>query len=274
MAPDPSRLRVLLVQIRDRAAVIDEEQASFAARTGLRRDQFAVANPLRQPLSADLLTGVDAVMIGGAGAYSVTETYEWTASLAGLCRACAEHEVPLFGSCWGHQFVARVFGGTVVNDPDRAELGTHEVELTDAGAADPLFGALPCRFGTQMGHHDRVSVLPPGAVELARNDRVPFQAFRLGDLPIYGTQFHSELDERTERQRLVTYRSYYPEMADDVVFQRTLGTLRPTPAADSLLRRFLLLYAVQDGERRLADEFGAEAARAASSQRPTTAANP
>ena len=40
-----------------------------------------------------------------------------------------------------------------------------------------------------MGHHDRVSVLPDGAVELARNDTAPYQAFRLDGLPIYGTQF-------------------------------------------------------------------------------------
>ena len=255
MAPDLSRVRVRLIQIRDREAVRREEQDSFRARTGLARHQLAVTSALTDALTPSLLDDVDAVMIGGAGAYSVTETFGWTQALVDLCLACGDREVPLFGSCWGHQFVARAFGGTVINDSERSEMGTVDVDLTDAGRRDPLFATLPDRFATQMGHHDRVSVLPPHAVELAMTHVAPHQAFRIGDLPIYGTQFHSELDEATERGRLITYRPYYPEMADDAVFQATLDALRPSPDADDLLRRFLLLYAVEDGADRLADEL-------------------
>lgn len=247
MAPDPDRLRVCLVQIRDRPAVLAEELDSFRMRTGLRDDQFAVTNAIREPLSTVLLDGVDAVMIGGAGAYSVTQTYGWTDALIEICHACADREMPLFGSCWGHQFVARAFGGTVVHDPTRAEMGTHAVRLTDAGTLDPLFSTLPRSFGTQMGHQDRVSILPDGAVELACNGRAPFQAFRMAGLPIYGTQFHSELDVSTERSRLLAYRGHYPEMQDDETFQRVLDALHETPDADDLLRRFLMLYAVEGG---------------------------
>ena len=244
MAPTYDHLRVLLVQIRDRPAVIAEEQASFRERCALRADQLVVANALQNALTPALLDGVDAVLIGGAGAYSVTDTFGWTDSLIALCQSCAERQLPLFGSCWGHQFIARAFGGTVVHDPSRAEMGTHEIELTDAGAADALFGAFPRRFSAQQGHHDRVSVLPRGAVELARNGAAPHQAFRLDGLPIYGTQFHSELNEQAERDRLVTYRAYYPENADDDAFDALLAGLRPTPEVDGLLEAFLRRYAV------------------------------
>ena len=256
MAPSLDRVSVRLLQIRDREAVLAEERDSFRARTGLAPDQLVATNVLRDELGAELLDGVDALMIGGAGAYSVTETFGWTQGLIDLCHAAADRELPLFGSCWGHQFVARAFGGTVINDSARSEMGTQTVRLTAAGHADPLFGTLPAEFGTQMGHHDRVAELPPGAVELADNDLNPFQAFRLRGAPIYGTQFHTELDMETERGRLVTYRPYYPEMADDAVFHATLDALRPTPDADDLLRRFLLLFAVEDGASQLADELG------------------
>ena len=252
MAPSPDRVRVRLLQIRDREAVLAEEQASFRARARLDAHQLVATNVLREPLDASLLDDADALFIGGAGAYSVTETFGWTQPLVDLCQAAVDRGVPLFGSCWGHQFVARAFGGTVIADSARSEMGTHAVRLTGAGRADALFGTLPDTFGTQMGHHDRVAELPPGAVELAENDANPFQAFRLAGAPVYGTQFHTELDEQTERSRLVTYRAYYPEMADDAVFQATLDALRPTPDADDLLRRFLLLYAVEDGPDRLA----------------------
>ncbi len=245
MAPSYDKLRVRLIQIRERPDVLAEEQDSFCARTRVSADQLLITNALRDELSTAVLENVDAVLIGGAGRYSVTETYHWTNDLIDVCLACAERRLPLFGSCWGHQFIARAFGGSVIHDDERSEMGTHEVKLTDAGRADPLFGSFPERFLAQMGHQDRVAELPTGAIELATNDAAPFQAFRLVDAPVYGTQFHSELNEASERARLFAYRDHYPEMRSDNIFQKTLDTLRPTPDVDNLLYRFLQRYAVE-----------------------------
>lgn len=255
MAPSFDRLRVRLIQIRHKPDVIAEEQASFRARTTLRGDQLVVTNALTDPLAPALVDDVDAVMIGGAGAFSVTETYDWTQTLIDLCHTCADADVPLFGSCWGHQFIARAFGGEVIHDDERSEMGTVEVQLTEAGKADALMGTLPERFDSQAGHQDRVSVLPPGTTELAANERAPYQAFRIDGTGIYGTQFHSELDADTERARLVAYRAHYPEMADEEVFRATMESIRPSPHADDLLRRWLMLYAVEDGAAILASEL-------------------
>ena len=238
--PVPARVR--LIQIRERADVLAEERVSFATRCGLAAEQIEPANALHEPLDASTLDGMDALFIGGAGAYSVTRTYAWTEALVAVCHAAADRQVPTFGACWGHQFVARAFGGTVVHDASRAEMGTHTVVLTDAGRADALLAETPDAFDAQMGHHDRVSILPPGGVELARNPMAPNQAFRLGDAPIYGAQFHPELDVDASRARLVAYRDHYPESGDDAAFAAMLATLRPTPHADVLLRRFLDLY--------------------------------
>ena len=240
--PASPALRIRLVQIRERADVLAEERASFATRCGVSTGQIATTNALHEPLRSDLLDAADAFFIGGAGAYSATETYGWTPGLIDLCHAAADRAVPTFGACWGHQFLARAFGGTVVHDPARAEMGTHSIHVTEAGRADPLFDGVPDAFDAQMGHHDRVAVLPPGGVELARNAVAPFQAFRLGDAPIYGAQFHPELDVHAERARLVAYRAHYPESGDDAAFDAMLAGLRDTPHADGLLRRFLDLY--------------------------------
>ena len=234
--------RVRLIQIRDQPAVLAEERASFATRCGLDVEQVETTNALTEALAPDVLDGVDALLIGGAGAYSATDTFSWTGDLAALCHTAAGRGVPTFGACWGHQFLARAFGGAVVYDPARAEMGTHAVELTAAGRADPLFAGVPERFDAQMGHHDRVSVLPAGAVELAANATAPYQAFRLGAAPVYGAQFHPELNVEAERSRLVAYRAHYPEGGDDAAFEALLTSLRPTPHADGLLRRFLDLY--------------------------------
>lgn len=244
MVPSYDQLRVRLIQVRERPAVVREEQETFLERCALRPDQLAVTNALTDPLDGNLLDGVDAVMIGGAGAYSVTHTYPWTAPLVRLVRGCYDRRLPLFGSCWGHQFIARALGGTVIEDRARAEMGTHAVDLTEDGRADSLFRGFPPRFPAQMGHQDRVSVLPPEAVELARNATAPFQAFRIAGRPIYGTQFHSELSVERVRQRLVAYRAYYTEAQDDPSFEATLAALRDTPEVDGLLAAFLRRFAV------------------------------
>lgn len=245
MAPSYDQVRVRLIQVRERPAVVQEEQDTFRERCALRADQLVVTNALTDPLDAALLEGVDAVMIGGAGAYSVTHTYPWTASLVALVRSCYDRRLPLFGSCWGHQFVARALGGTVVKDLGRSEMGTHEVELTDAGRSDPLFGDFPARFSAQMGHQDRVSVLPPEAVELARTAVAPFQAFRITGRPIYGTQFHSELNVERMQERITAYRAHYTEvLQSEAAFDATLAALRETPEVDGLLRAFLQRFAV------------------------------
>lgn len=245
MAPSFDALRVRLIQVRIKPDILVEEHHSFLERCGLAPHQMVVTNAIQDPLTEDLLTDVDAVLIGGAGAYSVTKTYGWTPDLIRLIEVLYDRSMPLFGSCWGHQFIARALGGKVINDPKRAEMGCHAVHLTKKGQSDPLFKQFPTSFMANMGHQDRVAVMPNGAVELAYNATAPFQAFRFVDRPIYGTQFHSELNASAERKRLYAYRDHYPAMQDDGTFQATLDTLAETTEVDGLLERFLKHYAVR-----------------------------
>lgn len=245
MAPSFEELRVRLIQVRLEPHVEQEEQETFLKRTLLRRDQLVVTNAIRDPLTPDVVEEVDAILIGGAGAFSVTRTYIWTQDLIDLVYYVYDRGTPLFGCCWGHQFLARAFGGEVINDPERAELGCGTVDLTEEGLSDPLFSCFPRTFKANMGHQDRISVLPDRAVELASNDIAPFQAIRIEDKPIYGTQFHSELDAEAEYSRIIEYRQHYPLLADDENFRRVVDSLEPTTEVDTLLNRFLLTFAVQ-----------------------------
>ncbi len=221
-----------------------QEQNCFLERCRLRPDQLKSVNVTRDPLSPALLDNVDAFMIGGAGEYSAQNDFPWTESLLDLIREARRRALPTFGSCWGHQVIARAFGGRVVRDSERAELGCGVVELTPAGREDPLFRRFPRRFKANMGHHDRVVELPEGAVELACNEQ-PYQSFRMKDEPIYGTQFHSELDADRERERLIVYREYYREdLPDDDTFQKVLDSLAATTEVDHLLYDFLTTYAL------------------------------
>lgn len=241
-------LRVLLIQARNTFDMEKQEQDCFLERCRLEPDQLVGVNLAHESLSEELLEDADALLIGGAGEYSALDNPPWMAPLLRLVRTAGEHDLPTFGSCWGHQVIARAYGGRLVHDSARAELGCRWIELTEAGRRDPLFKGFPPRFPANTGHHDRVDRLPPGAVELAFNDSQRNQAFRLKDRPVYGTQFHSELDPERERERLIKYRDYYrEELPDDKSFRDVLASLRPTPEVDDLLYDFLTTYAVHAG---------------------------
>ncbi len=236
-------LQLLLIQARSKPRMVEQEQTCFVERCRVPREHFRVVNVGRGDVpSPHHLHEVDAVLIGGAGQYSAAEDYDWTPAVLDFVRYVVEEGVPLFGSCWGHQIIARALGGRVVYDPEHSELGCGWVQLTNAGQNDPLFHRFPRRFKANMGHHDRVVELPPTAVELAHNDQ-QYQAFRLDHAPVYGTQFHSELDAERERERILVYREHYRDaLPDEETVQRVLENLADTTEVDHLLYDFLTTF--------------------------------
>ncbi|MCP4251027.1 MAG: type 1 glutamine amidotransferase [bacterium] len=241
MAALTRRIHVVLLQVRERTDVEEQEQRCFLERCRLNDGQLEPISLIREPNPPwERLAAADAVMIGGAGVHTATKDYDFTGPLTDTVLRMCEEGRPLFGSCWGHQFIAKALGGTLLTDAANSEVGTHEVQLTDRGSADPLFAGVSKQFNAQMGRHDYVSALPEGAVELAYSKRSRNQAFRLEGKPIYGTQFHSELSVDRLLERLAIYKNIY--VPDDCDFGELQAQCRTTPEADQVLSRFLDLY--------------------------------
>ncbi len=238
-----SDIRVLLLQVRERVDVERQERACFIERCGIEPEQLDALNLAVDPVvPQSRVDEADVVMVGGAGIYSATKDYAFTQPLLDTLLSIVQAGKPYFGACWGHQMLVRALGGSVITDESKGEVGTHEVELTDAGQADPLYADLPRRFSAHMGHMDYAVSLPAGAVELARSSVCPNQAMRLPGKPIYGTQFHSELSAKRLAERLAIYQEIYIPEHDE--FERIQQTPKATPDADGILRRFLEMYVV------------------------------
>jgi GMP synthase (glutamine-hydrolysing) len=132
----------------------------------------------------------DAVMsFGGTMHPHEHEAHPWLGAEIAYLEDALAAGVPTLGVCLGAQLLARAAGGEVVPLAEK-EIGWVPVELTHAAAGDLLFSALPRRFRSFQWHEYAAGV-PPGAVELARNEICP-QAFRLGDAA-WGVQFHPEV---------------------------------------------------------------------------------
>ncbi len=238
-----TRLRLVLFQIREDPVPMLQEQSCFIERCRVARSQFTFINIVDTPdVSWKDVDDAHAVFIGGAGAFSVKEDHRFTAPLGELVHEIIERDRPLFGACWGHQFIVKTTGGAVVEDPKQEEIGTFSVSLTPDGVDDPIFSGFPPSFWAQLGHKDSATGLGPGWRELAYSARSRNQAVRLDDKPVYGTQFHSELNEERLRERLLVYLDDYIG-GDHEEFEKIIRGLRPSIDADRMMARFLELYA-------------------------------
>jgi GMP synthase (glutamine-hydrolysing) len=161
--------------------------APVVEQAGHELDEWSFSWGRRPPRPLD---AYDAYLVfGGAMHPDQDALHSWLPEeLAWLQRLLAEQR-PVLGVCLGVQLLARAAGAQVrrLSEP---EIGWIEVELGDAGVADPVLGSLPRRFPGLVWHHYTYD-LPDGAIELARTARTT-QAFRLGEA-CWGVQFHPEV---------------------------------------------------------------------------------
>ncbi|MGZ4290129.1 MAG: type 1 glutamine amidotransferase [Gaiellaceae bacterium] len=132
---------------------------------------------------------VDAVMVFG-GDQNVGEEVQhpWLHEEYDALRRWVDAGVPVLGVCLGAQTLAHAFGAKV--GPAHETLaGFYETRLTDAGAADPVVGALPGSFEAFNANGYTFEV-PAGATPLAEGPVA--QAFRLGERA-WAVQFHPEI---------------------------------------------------------------------------------
>ncbi|MBW0114877.1 type 1 glutamine amidotransferase [Pseudonocardia abyssalis] len=122
----------------------------------------------------------DLLVVMGSAESVADDALPWLPRELAFVRRTLAAGVPVLGICFGGQLLARALGGTVGRAP-RPERGFVTLGTADADVLPP---------GTWIEFHDDAFTLPPGAVEIARND-VCVQAFTHG--AHMGVQFHPEI---------------------------------------------------------------------------------
>jgi len=233
-----TRFRLLQARVAG-DPVRTEEQHAFAARLEVPPTAIDPFDLLEEEITLERVTeDVDAVLVGGSGAYSVRQDEVWLHRFIELMGAIAEAGFPTFASCFGFQALVLALGGEISSDEDGTEVGSFDVFLAEAAREDPLFRDLPERFVAQQGHKDHAPRIPTQAVNLATSERCPYQAIRVVGTPVYATQFHAELTLEDNLTRFRRYFEMYSNAYGISQARRMLDGFRPSPEANALLRRF------------------------------------
>jgi GMP synthase (glutamine-hydrolysing) len=236
----------LLMQVRNADDPMrDHEVQSFARVLETSIDRIRTFDLLTEELSANHFEQTDMFLFGGSGHYSAAGEGDWLERALATIRQVHDSGKPAFASCWGFQAMARAMGGRVIKDMACAEVGTHELTLTEAGLADPVFGPLGATFLGQMGHEDHVIELPPHVTLLASSPLVTNQAYRFDDAPIYCTQFHPELNCDDLWMRVKTYPEYIERIAG-LPHERFGELVQESTASEGVLKRFVALCFGED----------------------------
>jgi GMP synthase (glutamine-hydrolysing) len=234
----------LLLATRAEDVAADDEYESFRALAGLGEQDLRRVRLEQRPLGTIDPQDWSGILLGGSPFNSSDRTSSKSPvqrrveqDLHGLLDRVVAADFPFLGACYGvgtlgsHQ-------GAVVDRRYAEPVGSVTVTLTGRGRQDPLLAGLPTTFEAFTGHKEAVSRLPEHAVLLARSDRCPVQAFRIGR-NVYATQFHPELDVPALCARIEVYKHagyFEPEQAE----QLKASALRSSvthPAA--ILRRFV-----------------------------------
>lgn len=233
-------MRVLLLQVGHTFEEIARERGDydhwFREGLGLKESELEVA-PVCDGAPLPSAFDYDGVVVTGSWAM-VTDREPWSEASAEYLREAVARALPVLGVCYGHQLLAHALGGLVGYNPVGRNAGSTEVELTEAGRDDALFRNFASPLVLQVSHSQRVLDLPAEAVRLARCERDPNHAFRVGE-NAWGVQFHPEFSAETSRDYVrIRAGTIAAEGLDP---DALIANVRDSAHGSQLLRRFRAL---------------------------------
>ena len=118
--------------------------------------------------------------------------------------ALFDHDVPVFGICYGFQAMVLALGGEVARTGG-SEFGRTALTVTEPGV---LLRGLPASQLVWMSHGDSVTTPPPGFTITATTPGTPVAAFEDVSRRLAGVQFHPEVMHTEHGQAMLKHFLY------------------------------------------------------------------
>jgi len=158
-----------------------------------------------------------AYVITGSAA-SVYDGMPWIQATGEFCVSAHEAGAGLLGICFGHQLIARYFGGRVEKSERGWGVGIHQYTIAETASwMSPRAGVL----STIALHQDQVVEPPPGARVLAGSEFCPYGMLSIGDR-VLTIQTHPEMSTGYAFELFEARKAVYGQEIGDRA-QRMLG---------------------------------------------------
>lgn len=148
--------------------------------------------PFNKAIAFD--ASIKGIILSGSP-FSVTDEQALDVNMAPLL----DSQLPILGICYGAQYVAKSFGGSVQPSKKR-EYG--KANLVDI-KADALFEEVSIGSQVWMSHGDTIMALPNDFDLLASTNSIEVAAYKQKSHPVYGIQFHPEVTHSLEGKQLL-----------------------------------------------------------------------
>lgn len=176
----------------------------------------------------------DALVVSGSPA-SAAEDTPLVLSQVELVRQADQQGMSVLGVCFGSQLLGRTYyGREAIRSCAQPEIGWYPVSRS--GTDDLLFQDVPPAFTSFQYHLEEVLPSPDMRV-LAASEQIQVQAFRVGERPIWGTQFHFEVTPRAGRDLLRKTRRFYEPLGFD--YEAMIARVQSSPVPKQLFHNFL-----------------------------------
>ncbi len=151
-----------------------------------------------------------------------------------LIRECVDRGIPTLGICFGHQMIARaLLGLDGVRRKKAPEIGWKQVTVHKANT---LFKDLENEFYVFNSHFDEVCNLTDKFEILASSEMCDTQVFQLKENPVWGIQFHPEIDVESGKKFIGDLKQMFPDLDTD--FDRAINDVKDSGISKKFFENF------------------------------------
>jgi GMP synthase-like glutamine amidotransferase len=163
----------------------------------------------------DRIDDYDGFMLTGSPA-SVNDPFEWITRLSGFIKTANDQNKKIIASCFGHQLVAKTFGGTVGKNESGWMIGNYQLAISGTFS---WMQPIASQTGIFHFNKERVTRLPEGAISFGHSPAYNDFAYILGE-NILCVQGHPEQPLRAMNNFLAVCKDEIP--ADEVLLARKM----------------------------------------------------
>ena len=109
-------------------------------------------------------------------------------------------DVPILGICYGMQLLVEISNGEI-KSKNIGEYGNSLISINDTS---PLFNEVPDNINVWMSHGDQITKLDSNWDAIAHSENNIISAIQNKSKPIYGVQFHPEVNHTTNGEKIIS----------------------------------------------------------------------